>query len=727
MAHEFKSDVLLPAATTSVPSLNVPHGTAPTTPSDGDIWTTTSGIYARINGTTNQLDASGGAHDHDSDYLALSGGTLTGDLVTQQATSNAYIGADSGSGYTKAFVMRNTTDRWSFQSTNEVESGSDAGSNFAILAFNDSGSYIDSPMKIMRAADGLMHLYRDTRLNGSDLHIDRDDTAGAEAHFIDLTTTDRVSWRIRQWTGENGLSFVGSTSTNKATDWTSTPIKMYNDGTMRFSGGSPGTNKILYDSNGTGRTAWKTAYELDLLEHDAVIIDTDADYRWFGSDITLGTNVGTSTGGHNDTLFGIVGGTNVTTVDGVKLTHDTTTRAQLTFQPPGWTDAVAEFDFRYRYYDISKTIFEWSNTSGTKIAEIRLVGGAGNYGAVRLYDKDNTQKAESAVVMSQWGKWHTITTRLTNVSTTQCNINVYIDGTEVITNQTCDYPVTSDTIGRARFGAIAHNAGDAFTVYMRNFKLKQGTTLPTTERVIAREYNDKIYAFNADDFPVSIDNSTESISGLIIDRTDTSDAGSEDIFSVQYQGTRQTWTNEYGNLRCSNTADPTQEAFKIVVDNSASGNGFRVANESDSTFFRVSGSTGKTYIQASTASTGSLNIAHGTAPSSPTNGDIWTTTAGVYARINGATVGPFVDGSGHLALDGGTLTGELTLDDSTTSNASLNMPHGVAPTTPSNGDMWTTTAGLFIRVNGNSFQSGMHIGTSAPSSPVSGMLWLDTT
>jgi len=33
-------------------------------------------------------------------------------------------------------------------------------------------------------------------------------------------------------------------------------------------------------------------------------------------------------------------------------------------------------------------------------------------------------------------------------------------------------------------------------------------------------------------------------------------------------------------------------------------------------------------------------IPHGSAPSSPVNGQIWTTTAGLYVRINGSTVGP---------------------------------------------------------------------------------------
>lgn len=42
-----------------------------------------------------------------------------------------------------------------------------------------------------------------------------------------------------------------------------------------------------------------------------------------------------------------------------------------------------------------------------------------------------------------------------------------------------------------------------------------------------------------------------------------------------------------------------------------------------------------------TTSLASFRVPHGTAPTSPTNGDFWTTTAGVFAEINGSTVGPF--------------------------------------------------------------------------------------
>lgn len=43
---------------------------------------------------------------------------------------------------------------------------------------------------------------------------------------------------------------------------------------------------------------------------------------------------------------------------------------------------------------------------------------------------------------------------------------------------------------------------------------------------------------------------------------------------------------------------------------------------------------------ASTTAAASLNIPQGTAPSSPANGDVWMTTAGLFYRANGVTVGP---------------------------------------------------------------------------------------
>lgn len=49
-------------------------------------------------------------------------------------------------------------------------------------------------------------------------------------------------------------------------------------------------------------------------------------------------------------------------------------------------------------------------------------------------------------------------------------------------------------------------------------------------------------------------------------------------------------------------------------------------------------------VPAATATATSINIPHGTAPTAPNNGDLWTTTAGMYVRVNGATVGPLGTG-----------------------------------------------------------------------------------
>jgi hypothetical protein len=58
---------------------------------------------------------------------------------------------------------------------------------------------------------------------------------------------------------------------------------------------------------------------------------------------------------------------------------------------------------------------------------------------------------------------------------------------------------------------------------------------------------------------------------------------------------------------------------------------------------------GKLLTTASTTGTAGVNIPAGTAPTSPVNGDVWTTSAGIYVQINGSTVGPLVPSQGSVA------------------------------------------------------------------------------
>lgn len=55
-------------------------------------------------------------------------------------------------------------------------------------------------------------------------------------------------------------------------------------------------------------------------------------------------------------------------------------------------------------------------------------------------------------------------------------------------------------------------------------------------------------------------------------------------------------------------------------------------------------------------------------------------------------------------LAGATFTGAIVTAAPTTAAAFLNLPHGAQPTTPNNGDVFTTTSGLFARINGSTLQ-----------------------
>jgi len=71
-------------------------------------------------------------------------------------------------------------------------------------------------------------------------------------------------------------------------------------------------------------------------------------------------------------------------------------------------------------------------------------------------------------------------------------------------------------------------------------------------------------------------------------------------------------------------------------------------------------------LSAPTTANSSINLPHGTAPTSPSNGDCWTTTAGLYCRISGATVGPYATGISAVAADNivGNFTGSSAVPTS---------------------------------------------------------------
>jgi hypothetical protein len=79
----------------------------------------------------------------------------------------------------------------------------------------------------------------------------------------------------------------------------------------------------------------------------------------------------------------------------------------------------------------------------------------------------------------------------------------------------------------------------------------------------------------------------------------------------------------------------------------------------------------------------------------------YTQIATGLSLSNYATTSSLTSGlAGKLNLTGGTLTGGLVTAASASGGAGLNVPHGAAPSAPVNGDIWTTTTALSLRLNG---------------------------
>jgi hypothetical protein len=121
--------------------------------------------------------------------------------------------------------------------------------------------------------------------------------------------------------------------------------------------------------------------------------------------------------------------------------------------------------------------------------------------------------------------------------------------------------------------------------------------------------------------------------------------------------------------------------------------------------------TGKINANPSIAGGAGLNLGQGTAPTTPVNGDLWVTSAGLYVQVNGSTVGPLnVSGGGSGTVGSGTIgqvafynaTGttvagasKLLWDDT---SKSLNWTTNAAPPTPGANTLavWADTTNVAV-------------------------------
>lgn len=100
-------------------------------------------------------------------------------LANSSTTATVNVGSGTGSGATTLTVKGAAGTnrsialatvgawRWAFVAGTTAESGANAGSNFALAAYDDAGAFIDSPMSITRAAGGAIQTSRPVDINVS--------------------------------------------------------------------------------------------------------------------------------------------------------------------------------------------------------------------------------------------------------------------------------------------------------------------------------------------------------------------------------------------------------------------------------------------------------------------------------------------------------------------------------------------------------------------------------
>jgi hypothetical protein len=141
----------------------------------------------------------------------------------------------------------------------------------------------------------------------------------------------------------------------------------------------------------------------------------------------------------------------------------------------------------------------------------------------------------------------------------------------------------------------------------------------------------------------------------------------------------------------------------------------------------VGGTLGVTGASTFTGALSGAGVTALLAPYAPLNSPVFTGTisgSGItallapYAPLASPT---FTGTVGAVAI---TATGKISTPASAAGSAGFILPHGAAPTSPANGDLWTTSAdGLFLRVNGTT--KGPFISTiTAPLTDTNGTIAL---
>ena len=158
----------------------------------------------------------------------------------------------------------------------------------------------------------------------------------------------------------------------------------------------------------------------------------------------------------------------------------------------------------------------------------------------------------------------------------------------------------------------------------------------------------------------------------------------------------------------------------LFIEQAGTGNILTLHDQASDTNFVAIDQNGKVNTIASTTTNAGFNVPHGTAPTSPVNGDVWTTTSGLFTRINGGTQQYAPLGSNNTFSNASSTYGSSTATGTigvatgaTISGSTKTVNIGTGGVSGS-----TTNVNIANNIGGPSGVSTINIGTSTPASTV---------
>ena len=602
------------------------------------------------------------------------------------ADSRAIVGGGSGSfgsimtirasaGQGAGFRFNSGTDltaglRWQVYKSGDAESGGNAGSAFLVRAYGDTGTFIDEPIRITRAASGTFAIARPVTIaptlgiaGGSTTNALTVTTTGAIQASFRYNASTRLDVSVAATTGLTtyALSVTGNTNTRH---YFSAPMEIASSGTtIRAVGFSVGHQKqgagalanfagaeFVATHSGSDTVTKLVGLRTNVIRNGSGAVTTAVSQEVTALTATATTAYGllvnAITGGTTNysiyTNAGLVRFGDAVAIDagGLAVTGAATAAQMLRVggtltasggggrgvSVNGVLVAVANSDVLYGI-DIAHAITPGAFT-GLEAVALRIGSNStamtgSKYGII-VGAPSGASVNNIGILVSGGGITvtgnSTITGTLGGITTLTATT---LAGTLATATQNSVTTMTGlTTIGTLVAGAVPASLVTAGTFGTGNYAISGLLTVTDSGNRSASRVNGVTIGYASGNLTGTIG------SNVAYDNNDS-----------RYEYTAA----ETGVLLL--LGDSGLATFYIAgassVGSAFTGNiGWQVDSSGRVGIGVAATSTSYLTLPVSTTSVSTLRVPHGAAPTSPVNGDIWTTTAGLYVRINGATVGP---------------------------------------------------------------------------------------